>query len=105
MAKEVKKVTVIVPSQFGIRLPGASHAVIIQPGIQELDEELANHWYSKANGVQVYKAKEPVKDPEETEEEKAAREADEKAAAEKADAEAKARAEAEAAAAKKGNKK
>lgn len=57
-----KKVTVIVPVAFGLRVKGQKDTVQIQPGIQELDAGLANHWYVKAQGVQVYEPAKPEAD-------------------------------------------
>ena len=49
-----KTVTVTAPKAFQLRLD--NHNVKhVKAGIQEMLEEHANHWYSKAHGVEIYK--------------------------------------------------
>ena len=53
VAEAVVMVTVTVPKMFKLRLD--THAeTIVQAGIQEMSLELAEHWFSKANGVTIY---------------------------------------------------
>ena len=47
-------VTVTVPKAFNLRLD-TGEIVQIKEGIQEMDRVLAEHWYSVANGVQIYR--------------------------------------------------
>ena len=49
----VDYVTVTVPKAFKLRLDHFRE-VNIPAGIQEIEREWAEHWYSKANGVVVY---------------------------------------------------
>ena len=52
----VDTVTVTVPKAFNLRLD--NHRVIAFPaGVQEMERQHAEHWYSKAWGVVIYKAK------------------------------------------------
>ncbi len=49
-------VTVTVPKPFKLRQ--ASHEVVeYAAGVQEMPVEHAEHWYSKANGVEIYRPK------------------------------------------------
>lgn len=48
-----KTVTVTVPRGFQLRVD--DHTVVpVKPGVQEMLEEHATHWYSVANGVTIY---------------------------------------------------
>lgn len=49
-------VTVTVPKRFKLRLD--NHTVIdIHPGVQNVERMVADHWFSKANGVTVFDPK------------------------------------------------
>lgn len=50
----VEMVTVTVPKAFKLRIDNFRE-LNIKAGVQEMEAELANHWYSKANGVEIYK--------------------------------------------------
>jgi hypothetical protein len=51
--EEVKTVTVTAPRGFQLRLD--DHTVLtVKPGVQEMPEHLATHWYAVANGVTIY---------------------------------------------------
>ena len=52
----VDTVTVTVPKAFKLRVDNFRE-LEIKAGIQEMERQHADHWYSVANGVQVYKAK------------------------------------------------
>ena len=53
VATSGKTVTVTVPRGFQLRVD--DHTVrVIKPGVQEMLEEHATHWYSVANGVTIY---------------------------------------------------
>jgi hypothetical protein len=52
----VDTVTVTVPKAFKLRLDGHKE-LSFKAGVQEMEREHAEHWYSKANGVNIYKAK------------------------------------------------
>lgn len=57
-------VTAIVPRTFILTLPNGT-PIRVPGGIHEMPEAIANHFYSKANGVSIYaspKATEPVAD-------------------------------------------
>lgn len=47
-------VTVIVPKDFKLRLDDHQE-LQFKAGVQEMREDYANHWWSKANSVQIYK--------------------------------------------------
>lgn len=50
------KVTVTVPKAFKLQSDlGAVHEY--KAGVQEMDREHAEHWYAKANGVEIYQPK------------------------------------------------
>lgn len=49
-------VTATVPKAFKLRID--NHVIVdYKPGVQEMPLSHAEHWYSKANGVQVYNPK------------------------------------------------
>jgi hypothetical protein len=52
-AKEKSTMTVVVPKDFKLRV---SHDSVVdyKAGVCEMPPEHATHWYSKANGVQIY---------------------------------------------------
>ncbi len=56
--KEEKKdtVTVTVPKAFKLRLDHNTE-LKFDAGIQEMDPKVANHWFAKANGVEIYQPK------------------------------------------------
>ena len=51
----VTTVLVTVPRAFNLRL-NASTLLEVKAGVQEMEQEYAEHWYSKANGVVIYKS-------------------------------------------------
>jgi hypothetical protein len=46
--------TVTVPKAYNLLLDNG-RTLRIKEGVQELEPEVAEHWYSKANGVVIYK--------------------------------------------------
>jgi len=49
-------VTVTVPKAFKLRLDHNTE-LKFEAGIQEMDPKVAEHWFAKANGVEVYQPK------------------------------------------------
>jgi hypothetical protein len=47
-------VTVMIPRDFSLTLDGSHHQVHYKAGTDEMPIEHANHWYAKANGVEIY---------------------------------------------------
>jgi hypothetical protein len=50
----VDEVIVTVPKEYILRLDH-NNVSTIKAGVQVMKRELADHWYSKANGVEVFK--------------------------------------------------
>lgn len=48
-----EKITVIVPKEYRIKRDDGTET-IYQPGVQEMLEVDAMHWWSQANGVKIY---------------------------------------------------
>jgi hypothetical protein len=46
-------VTVIVPKKYSLRID-YEKVVTVMPGVQTMLRKYADHWYSKANGVQIF---------------------------------------------------
>lgn len=54
VVSKVEQVIVTVPKAFMLRVDNdVVHAV--RAGVQKMDKVLAEHWYSKANGVELFK--------------------------------------------------
>jgi len=51
--EESRTVTVIVPRAYNLRLD-TGEILAIREGIQEMEKPIAEHWYSKDNGVKIY---------------------------------------------------
>jgi len=58
-AEAVDMVTVTVPRAFKLMLD-YSHTKEFKAGIQEMERPHAEHWYSKACGVEIYSPKAPA---------------------------------------------
>jgi hypothetical protein len=54
-AAATEQLTVVVPKRFQLTV-GNGKILKFAPGVQKMDPEIANHWYTKANGVTIFNA-------------------------------------------------
>lgn len=52
-AAHITKVIVTVPKRFRLTLDNHT-TITIEPGVQKVEQFIANHWFSKANGVKIF---------------------------------------------------
>lgn len=50
-----RMVTVMIPKDYKLTLDGSHHEVQYRAGIDEMPIEHAEHWFSKAIGVEIYR--------------------------------------------------